>query len=164
MITISKTKLKKLRKLLRPIGIIVFIIGVSIPLFLEAPSKADAMENLYLSKWDIVSGEIPTSKINNNTLRASISPCFISEVVVQEKTLMDKIILCESGGNPEAKNPNSSAYGICQMIDSTWDYCMKKWGMSLDRNNPEDQRYACDRLLEEEGTRHWLETKECWSK
>lgn len=34
--------------------------------------------------------------------------------------LVDQIIGVESGGNPNAKNPNSSAAGPGQFIDSTW--------------------------------------------
>lgn len=34
--------------------------------------------------------------------------------------LLDNIIAAESGGNPNARNPNSSATGLGQFIDSTW--------------------------------------------
>jgi hypothetical protein len=34
--------------------------------------------------------------------------------------LIDSIIGVESGGNPSARNPNSSASGLGQFIDSTW--------------------------------------------
>ncbi len=34
--------------------------------------------------------------------------------------LLDSIISAESGGNPNARNPNSSASGLGQFIDSTW--------------------------------------------
>jgi hypothetical protein len=34
--------------------------------------------------------------------------------------LIDSIIGVESGGNPNARNPNSSASGLGQFIDSTW--------------------------------------------
>jgi hypothetical protein len=34
--------------------------------------------------------------------------------------LIDSIISAESGGNPNAKNPNSSATGAGQFIDATW--------------------------------------------
>lgn len=34
--------------------------------------------------------------------------------------LIDQIIGAESGGNPNARNPNSSASGLGQFIDSTW--------------------------------------------
>jgi len=76
--------------------------------------------------------------------------------------LIDRIIFCESSGNPKAKNPRSSAYGLCQFINSTWAYVEDKWDMELDREDPIDQLYACERLLSEEGTIHWAESQCCW--
>ena len=79
-------------------------------------------------------------------------------------SLIERIIQCESGGDPTAQNPNSTAYGLCQFIDGTWDYVQDKWNMKLDRYSIYDQRYACKRLLEEENTKHWVSTEWCWSK
>ena len=78
--------------------------------------------------------------------------------------LIDRIIFCESSGNPKAKNPRSSAHGLCQFISSTKRYVEKKWDMTIDWDNPVDQLYACKRLYSEEGEKHWLESKECWDK
>lgn len=46
----------------------------------------------------------------------------------------------ETGGrfNPTAKNPNSSAYGLFQQLDSNW----AQYGRGMDRNNPEHQTQA----------------------
>jgi len=79
-------------------------------------------------------------------------------------TLIERIIWCESGNDCTAKNPDSTAYGICQFIDGTWEYVQEKWDMNLDRDNYYDQYYACERLLREEGTKHWESSKVCWSK
>lgn len=40
--------------------------------------------------------------------------------------VVDRIIGIESGGNPNAKNPNSSAEGLGQFIDSTWLDVLKR--------------------------------------
>ena len=32
-----------------------------------------------------------------------------------------RVLACESGGNPTAENPRSSASGLWQFLDSTWD-------------------------------------------
>ena len=69
--------------------------------------------------------------------------------------LLDEIIRTESGGDPTAQNPYSTAYGLCQFIDGTWQYVQDKWNVALDRYDPKDQLYACERLLEEEGIKHW---------
>ena len=77
---------------------------------------------------------------------------------------MERIIQAESGGNPEAYNPESGAIGLCQFIPSTRDYVEKKWGFKIDWKDEKDQRYACKRLLEEEGCSHWLASKKIWDK
>jgi len=73
---------------------------------------------------------------------------------------MIKIARCESNFRPEAKNPNSTAKGIFQIIISTWD-----------RNKCEGERWdfvdniKCAYKLYE--TRHfqpWNASKSCWSK
>jgi len=112
--------------------------------------------------------------IQGNSLKAEASlfvePSFIVLGAIKEKEeekeniLLDKIIYCESKGNYRAQNPNSTAFGLCQMLESTRNYIEEKWQMKIDWQNPEQQYYACQRLLKEEGVIHWLETKNCWSK
>ena len=98
--------------------------------------------------------------IQDNSL-VSVSPVEFPHIQV----LASKIAFCESGDNPTAKNPKSTAFGRCQFINSTWLYVQQKWDIKLDRYNADDQMYACIRLLEEEGAdKHWQESKLCWSK
>ena len=75
-----------------------------------------------------------------------------------------KIIECESGWDYEAQSKTSTAFGASQFINGTWNYVQKKWGIELQRDNKEHQLYATVRLLAEEGTRHWSESKHCWDK
>jgi len=84
----------------------------------------------------------------------------ISQIGVNNEIL--KIMDCESNFIPTVKNPSSTAYGLCQFTNGTWNYVQKKWGMKLIRENIKDQIYACNRLWEEEGTRHWEESRFCW--
>lgn len=42
------------------------------------------------------------------------------KVPSEEWAALDELIGYESGWNPEAQNPVSSAYGIFQFLDSTW--------------------------------------------
>lgn len=46
-------------------------------------------------------------------------------------SLVDSIVGVESGGNPTAKNPRSSATGSGQFIDSTWMSMMNKYSPEL---------------------------------
>jgi len=75
-----------------------------------------------------------------------------------------KIIECESGWDYTAQSKTSTAFGASQFINGTWNYVQKKWGIELQRDNKEHQLYATVRLLAEEGTRHWSESKHCWDK
>lgn len=110
----------------------------------------NAPELLNLSSYAIIQG---------NSLIA-ISSLYYPDIQV----LASKISYCESRDDPTAKNPKSTAYGLCQIIDGTWNYIQNKWDIKLDRHNPNDQMYACERLLREEGTKHWTETESCWSE
>lgn len=76
--------------------------------------------------------------------------------------LLERIIFCESGGDPTALNPTSGAYGLCQFLLSTRAYVEKKWNLKIDWTNQEQQLYACQRLLSEEGSSHWEASKGCW--
>jgi len=102
-------------------------------------------------------------------LMPMVAPCYpaiytLGTLIENSTELMDKIMECESHTNPTADNPKSSAYGLCQMLTSTRKYCERKWGLEIDKYNPEHQGYACERLLREEGTDHWKTTKFCWNK
>jgi hypothetical protein len=55
---------------------------------------------------------------------------------------VDQIISVESGGNPYAKNPLSSATGAGQFIDSTWLSMMAKYRPDLVENLGRDQVLA----------------------
>lgn len=63
--------------------------------------------------------------------------------------ILDRIAKVESGNNPNAKNPNSSASGLFQITDGTWRDLQKKYGLSGNKNNPKNQRAAAEYLLEE---------------
>ena len=107
--------------------------------------------------------------VGGNTLVGIVPPTELKFEVLAAITengetleeLVGRIVECESNGNPAAKNPNSTAYGLCQFLDGTWKYVEQKWDMELNRQDPEDQLYACERLLVEEGLKHWKPVWEC---
>lgn len=68
--------------------------------------------------------------------------------------LQSKIKQAESAGDPNAKNPNSSASGLFQFTDSTWNSAVDKWGRSRgikysDKNNPEAQQFLAEKLTQD---------------
>lgn len=75
---------------------------------------------------------------------------------------VDRVIGAESGGNPTAKNPNSTATGAGQFIESTWLSMMNKYRPDLVkgktepqilamRNNPTLSREMTGKYAEENG-------------
>jgi hypothetical protein len=55
---------------------------------------------------------------------------------------VDRIIGAESGGNPNAKNPKSSAAGLGQFIDSTWIEQLRKTRPDLTQGQPDENLLA----------------------
>ena len=78
--------------------------------------------------------------------------------------LIDKIIFCESSWDEDAKNKNSSASGLAQFLNGTWNYFNDKRGLSLDKNNPYHQIEMMTWIISQGGISHWDESKNCWSK
>lgn len=81
---------------------------------------------------------------------------------VQPSSYVDKVAGVESGGNPLAKNPNSSATGLGQFIDSTWLDMMNRHAPEMTqgktpaeilalRNDPTLSRTMTDYLGQENG-------------
>jgi hypothetical protein len=75
----------------------------------------------------------------------------LDEIFGQQSSLSGKIKQAESGGNPNAKNPLSSASGLYQFTDSTWRSAVDKWGRSRgikysDKNNPQAQEMLMQKL------------------
>lgn len=68
--------------------------------------------------------------------------------------LLENIKQAESAGDPNAKNPNSSASGLYQFTDSTWRSAVDKWGRRhgikySDKNNPQAQEILAQKLTED---------------
>jgi hypothetical protein len=66
-----------------------------------------------------------------------------------DNALLDKIAHIESGNNPSARSKTSSASGLYQFTDGTWNQLSKKHGIKADKNDPEAQRHMAGLLLNE---------------
>lgn len=71
------------------------------------------------------------------------------EAGVSSSTLT-RIIRCESNFNPKAKNPNSSAKGLAQIIDGTWKH-FKCEGEPLDARD----NIRCATKILKDSVHHW---------
>lgn len=71
-----------------------------------------------------------------------------------------RIMQCESGGDPDAKNPNSSASGLMQHLTRFWDDRSTRAGYSgADVFDPEANIYTSAWLAltaAEGGWQHWV--------
>jgi len=105
----------------------------------------------------VAEGEVPRGNMNNMFVQQT-------SYLSQYNHMMFEIVPCEGGWYDDAQNPTSSAFGAPQFLNGTWKYVQEKWGIKLDRYSYVDQLYACNRLLEEEGLRHWYASISCWGK
>lgn len=75
-----------------------------------------------------------------------------------------KVVACESSWRPNAKNPNSSAKGIFQVIDGTW----KQFNCEGDVFNPYDSTNCAKKIYDYYGSfgtsGGWLASKNCWGR
>jgi hypothetical protein len=77
--------------------------------------------------------------------------------------VLDDIERCESGGNPTAQNPRSTASGAFQFLNSTWRSVTGLPG-SAKNYSYATQRAAAEKLLAAQGTTPWNPSRSCWSK
>ena len=89
----------------------------------------------------------------------------VSEKYEIHPVLLNNLIKCESGWDPNAKNPKSTAKGLCQFLDSTWDWTLFKMGIDAEKADRFDanlQLEACAWLMANDDLGHWEETRKCW--
>jgi hypothetical protein len=70
------------------------------------------------------------------------------------------IAKCESGNDPLARNPTSSAKGLLQIIDGTWkSFQCEGYVLNADDN------FNCGiKIATQSGLHHWDASKACWAK
>jgi len=93
--------------------------------------------------------------------------------------LANAVLNCESTWDDYAKNPNSSARGYFQFIDSTWDETLFRMNeeniidldhikegdfWADDQYNGQLNLMAGIYLLSKGETRHWESSRQCWAR
>lgn len=73
------------------------------------------------------------------------------------------IIACESGGNPTAQNPSSTASGLFQFLDTSWiAYGGGKYARRARYATPTQQYEIANRAYAQSGLTPWTASKSCW--
>jgi resuscitation-promoting factor RpfA len=73
------------------------------------------------------------------------------------------LINCESGGRLRVTNPDSSASGLFQIIDSTWSSNGGREFAKRAKDATEEQQFIiANRLFERRGLQPWDASKHCW--
>lgn len=98
----------------------------------------------------------------------TVAPAPEPEPKVVLPEVFDDIIRCESGGNPEAQNPVSTASGLFQFIEGTWLWVWQDL-KGVEPPAPEawqasvhDQTRAAQTLYSTRGLTPWYASKHCW--
>lgn len=73
------------------------------------------------------------------------------------------LVQCESGGNPKAQNPTSSASGLFQFITGTWlSNSGGRFAKRAKFATPQQQATIAAKVFREQGLRPWDASKHCW--
>ncbi|WP_180881375.1 hypothetical protein [Brucella sp. 191011898] len=117
--------------------------------------KTDEMFSLTVGEREIRNAEANPGSISGAAARLGV-PAVGGDAV---DTVVDRIIGVESGGKANAKNPNSSASGLGQFIDSTWIATVRKYrpDIASGRSNQELIALKTDPQLGREMTRSFTQ-------
>ena len=91
---------------------------------------------------------------------------YFSEMYGADAELAKRIINCESGWHRTIANPQPTASGYFQFLNSTWSNTISRMDLppDTDKHDPVISIQAGVWLLAEDGVRHWLESEYCWNR
>lgn len=74
------------------------------------------------------------------------------------------IIACESGGNPTAHNPSSTASGLFQFLTSSWlGYGGGRYAPTAAQATPAEQTAVAEEAFRQSGLTPWAASRSCWA-
>jgi hypothetical protein len=136
------------------IVIILLMVFLKLPQTQEIPVLSDSESFIYAQEYS----ESDSGVIQYDAFLPAVAYPTAQFAI---SALVYRIIQCESDWNNDAINASSDAVGYGQFIPSTQKYVQEKWGIKLNFNDPQDNLYATQRLLEEEGCRPWRASASC---
>lgn len=105
--------------------------------------------------------EIPTTAVTQPTHKSSYE--YVRLMVIAafpDAPIMVHIADSESDFKPDADNPNSTAYGVFQILIGTWN----DYDCTGDRGNPADNIACARKIYDARGTKDWNASKHEWGK
>ena len=128
-----------------------------------------------MERREVIVGKVINDTLQKKTIAREAKKdykgnCFdyVDEMASKYKVdgeVMRKIIMAESGGNPNAKNKNSTASGCSQFIKSTWEGTLRQMGREY--VSPFDAKTNVEAMafkISRGGIRAWDASKSKWSK
>ena len=90
------------------------------PIFIKQYKPLSSLEApVYAQKQEMVAISTPKTNVSQSVPGGSCSS-WMSQAGIALTPATNKLIINESGCNPTAQNPKSTAYGIGQFLDATW--------------------------------------------
>jgi len=161
----SKAQIK-LRKFNRIAGLVIigtFIgISLSVPAFRPKNSPLEPLSQTKIETKQVIAEQFPIRPIETKLETPLMYIRKRGQALGYDDPTISRFIniaRCESNFNPEAKNPNSTATGVFQIIIGTWDgnRCTgERW-------NYKDNINCAYKLLEHRGFQPWNASKHCWN-
>lgn len=77
--------------------------------------------------------------------------------------LIDSVVTCESGYNPAADNTSSTAGGLFQFLEGTWESSAPSFGMGgRSRYEVWPAAWVGSGMIAQGGIGHWAASQGCW--
>ena len=158
--------LSELSKILLKTTLIVTALqGQVIPINTQTAILASESSNLLASSIEVDKNEANLRKFAYPTSSLEYLIFQFTTAYNVDFDLAKAIIECESNFDPLAKNKNSSARGLYQIIKGTWEMTKKKMGIvHADIHDAHDNINVGTYLLANGGEKHWNASRACWSK
>jgi hypothetical protein len=93
------------------VGMLIVAIGFALMLPLDERTDTENAPSLAVQKKELRKPDFPMSA--RSYARSMVS--------VKEYQALHELIMLESSWNPDARNRKSTAYGLGQFVDKTWD-------------------------------------------